>query len=97
MDKKEIKTLHDILNLEKDLTNMFDSDTKIALAILEEIRKLDKDNIKENCNPNVKCSEIFYLIKNAYEYGYNSYDMIEAGLEPYNPDDYARFVLMGIC
>ena len=36
----EIKTLNDIIKYEKELTMMFDSDVKVALALLEEIRKL---------------------------------------------------------
>ncbi len=32
-----------LLKLEKDLSQMFDSDTRIALALLEEIRKINKD------------------------------------------------------
>jgi hypothetical protein len=32
-----------ILKLERDLSQMFDSDTRIALALLEEIRKINKD------------------------------------------------------
>ena len=38
MRKEEI--LDKLLKLEKELTIMFDSDVKVALALLEEIRKL---------------------------------------------------------
>ena len=33
--------LNRLLNLEKELTRMFDSDVRVALALLEEIRKLN--------------------------------------------------------
>ncbi len=36
----EIKTLDDIVKYEKELTIMFDSDIRVAMAILEEIRKI---------------------------------------------------------
>lgn len=39
----EIKTLNDIIKYEKELTMMFDSDVKVALALLEEIRKLNQN------------------------------------------------------
>ena len=34
------KSLEGIIKLEKDLTRMFDSDTRVAMALLEEIRNL---------------------------------------------------------
>jgi hypothetical protein len=36
-----------LCNLEKDLTQMFDSDTRVGLAILEEVRKLNKPKNNE--------------------------------------------------
>jgi hypothetical protein len=39
---REIKKLEDLLELEKKLTQMFDSDIRVGLALLEEIRKLNK-------------------------------------------------------
>ena len=35
--------LDNLLKLEQKLTKMFDSDVRVALALLEEIRKLNKD------------------------------------------------------
>ena len=38
----KIKTLNDLINYEKELTAMFVSDTRVAMALLEEIRKLNE-------------------------------------------------------
>jgi hypothetical protein len=41
------KQLDKLLKLERELTHMFDSDTRVGLALLEEIRKLkDKDMLQ---------------------------------------------------
>ena len=42
MNTKEEK-LDKLLKLEKELTIMFDSDIRVAMALLEEIRKLNKN------------------------------------------------------
>ena len=44
----KIKTLNDIIKYEKKLTMMFDSDVRVALALLEEIRKLNQNKDEEN-------------------------------------------------
>ena len=36
----EIKTLNDLIKYEKELTLMFDSDVRSAMALLEEIRNI---------------------------------------------------------
>jgi hypothetical protein len=36
----KIKTLNDIIEYEKKLTTMFDSDTRVAMALLEAIRNI---------------------------------------------------------
>lgn len=41
MSKEE--KLDKLLKLEKELTMMFDSDVRVALALLEEIRKLNQN------------------------------------------------------
>ena len=46
----EIKTLNDIIKYEKKLTTMFDSDVRVALALLEEIRKLKPKEDDRNSN-----------------------------------------------
>jgi hypothetical protein len=37
---KEIKTLSDLIKYERELTRMFDSDYRVAMALLETIRNL---------------------------------------------------------
>jgi hypothetical protein len=37
------KILDELLKLEKDLTCMFDSDVRVAMTLLEEIRKLNQN------------------------------------------------------
>ncbi len=41
--KEKAKELDRLLKLEKKWTHMFDSDTRVGLALLEEIRKLNED------------------------------------------------------
>ena len=41
MNKEE--ALDNLLALEKELTMMFDSDVRVALALLDEIRKLNQN------------------------------------------------------
>jgi hypothetical protein len=36
----KIKTLNDIIKYEKELTIMFDSDVRVAMALLEKIRNI---------------------------------------------------------
>ena len=37
---KEIKTLNDLIKYERELIRMFDSDTRVAMTLLETIRNL---------------------------------------------------------
>ncbi len=37
--------------------------------------------------------ELSNLLKEAYRNGYSSYEMVEAGLEPYDADGYVRSVI----
>lgn len=39
---KESESINTILNLEKEYTRMFDSDVRVAMAILNEIRKINQ-------------------------------------------------------
>jgi hypothetical protein len=48
MSKEE--QLDKLLKLEKELTLMFDSDVRVALALLEEIRKLNQNKDGEKYN-----------------------------------------------
>ncbi len=38
--------------------------------------------------------ELLKLLAEAYRYGYASYEHIDAGLEPYDADGYARWILL---
>jgi G3E family GTPase len=40
--------------------------------------------------------ELLNLLKEAYRNGYATYEMVDAGLEPYDADGYARWVLLGL-
>jgi hypothetical protein len=44
----KIKTLNDLINYERHLTHMFDSDVRVAMALLEEIRKLNQNKEDED-------------------------------------------------
>jgi hypothetical protein len=67
---------------------------------------MKKENLngKERGNSNVICSkkieltsdELINLLKQAYKNGYETYQMADAGLEPYDADGYARWVLLGL-
>ena len=49
-------------------------------------------------NPNFTLTydELLLLLKEAYRNGYATYEMTAAGLEPYDDDGYARWVLLGM-
>lgn len=47
-------------------------------------------------NFNLSYDELLNLLKEAYRNGYVTYEMVDAGLEPYDADGYARWVLSGI-
>ena len=40
--------------------------------------------------------ELLLLLKEAYRNGYAIYEIADAGLEPYDADGYARWVLLGL-
>jgi hypothetical protein len=40
--------------------------------------------------------ELLNLLKEAYRNGYATYEMVDAGLEPYDADGYTRWVLLGL-
>jgi hypothetical protein len=55
----------------------------------------------ENQNPDTKKielteEELLTLLKEAYRNGYATYEMLDAGLEPYDADGYARWVVLGL-
>jgi hypothetical protein len=55
-----------------------------------EIKKADSKKIE------LTTDEFLSLLKEAYRNGYAIYEMSEAGLEPYDADGYARWVLLGL-
>lgn len=40
--------------------------------------------------------ELFDLLSNAYRHGYASFEIIEAGLESYDPDGYSDYIMKGL-
>jgi len=40
--------------------------------------------------------ELHLLLKEAYRNGYATYEMTDAGLEPYDAEGYARWALLGV-
>ena len=40
--------------------------------------------------------KLLLLLKEAYRNGYATYEMVDAGLERYDADGYARWVLLGM-
>jgi hypothetical protein len=70
---------------------------------------LENENINEPQNPaflvgavmsskniTLNYDELLLLLKEAYRNGYAIYEMADAGLEPYDADGYARWVLLGL-
>lgn len=70
---------------------------------------LEKENIEQPQKPQLNIGaatsnknfiltydELLLLLKEAYRNGYATYEMTDAGLEPYDADGYARWVLLGL-
>ena len=38
--------------------------------------------------------ELISALKDAYRHGYATYEVVNAGLEPYDPDSYARYAIL---
>ena len=49
-----------------------------------------------NTNFTLTYDELLLLLKDAYRNGYATYEIADAGLEPYDDDGYARWVLLGM-
>lgn len=45
---------------------------------------------------NLSYDELLNLLKEAYRNGYTVYENADAGLEPYDSDGYARWVMLGL-
>ena len=71
--------------------------------------ELDNENLNESQNQQLNIGavmssenftltydELLLLLKEAYRNGYVTYEMADAGLEPYDADGYARWVLLGL-
>ena len=56
----------------------------------------DNDLAMSNKNFTLTYDELLLLLKDAYRNGYSTYEMTAAGLEPYDDDGYARWVLLGM-
>ena len=56
----------------------------------------DNDLAMSNKNFTLTYDELLLLLKDAYRNGYATYEMTDAGLEPYDDDGYARWVLLGM-
>lgn len=52
--------------------------------------------MNENEKIELTKGELLHLLKEAYRNGFATYEMVEAGLEPYDSDGYARWVLLGL-
>ena len=40
--------------------------------------------------------ELLNLLKESYRNGYASYEMVDAGLERYEGEDYAKWIILGL-
>jgi len=45
-------------------------------------------------NVRIPISDLKNIIMNAYKHGYSTYEMVDAGLEPYDADNYANWILL---
>lgn len=67
--------------------------SKIQQKLNETSENLNIPNVASSENFNLSYDELFNLLKEAYRNGYAIYEMVEAGLESYDADGYARWVL----
>lgn len=66
---------------------------------MKKSKKLDKnlDTSDFDCEKfNLNYDELLNLLKEAYRNGYSAYEMVESGLETYDSDGYARWVILGL-
>lgn len=57
-------------------------------------KELRISDVISSKNFNLSYDELLNLLKEAYRNGYATYEMVDAGLEPYDADVYARWVLL---
>jgi hypothetical protein len=58
--------------------------------------QLNIGDVMSSKNFTLAYDELLLLLKEAYRNGYATYEMTDAGLEPYDADGYARWVLLGL-
>jgi len=58
--------------------------------------QLNIGDVMSSKNFTLTYDELLLLLKEAYRNGYATYEMTDAGLEPYDADGYARWVLLGL-
>ena len=58
--------------------------------------QLNIGDVMSSKNFTLNYDELLLLLKEAYRNGYATYEMTDAGLEPYDADGYARWVLLGL-
>ena len=71
--------------------------------------KIEEQNSNESLKPQLNIGavmssknftltydELLLLLKDAYRNGYAIYEIADTGLEPYDADGYARWVLLGL-
>ena len=56
----------------------------------------EKTDVLSSKNFNLSYDELLNLLKEAYRNGYAIYEMADSGLEPYDADGYARWILLGM-
>ncbi len=60
----------------------------------KELPKVETTQTLDTKNFNLSYDELLNLLKEAYRNGYSTYEMVDAGLEPYDPDGWARWTLL---
>jgi len=104
MTNKEIFELVEKLFPEFQLTdiqrNVFDAMLTIAkengrtegISFMDNLYRERAESL--NSNVQISISDLKTIIMNAYKHGYSTYEMVEAGLEPYDAENYANWVML---
>lgn len=88
----------------KKIDDFFNSHTPEQLKEMwDKYNYLSKSNktvslsdVMSSKNFTLTYDELLLLLKEAYRNGYATHEMTDAGLEPYDADGYARWVLSGL-
>jgi hypothetical protein len=100
--KKTIEITEEELKDLKLIRNYFGEHDKTQLEHLayseldKLIKKLQQAVVIDSKKIELTTDELFNLLKEAYRNGYAIYDIVDAGLEPYDADGYARWILGNI-